>query len=73
MRRNSELFYCCKLLKSAYKPCFAPNCKKIEKSQRQTPRDNYIPIGSIQNHVFTQLCSVWVYLKYGEIRTVTNT
>ena len=36
-------------------------------------RDNFIPTGSIQNHVFTLFCSVWVYLKYGEIRTVTNT
>jgi len=38
-----------------------------------SPRDNFIPVGSIQNHVFTLFCSVWVYLKYGEFRTVTNT
>ena len=36
-------------------------------------RDNFIPTGSIQNHVFTLFCSVWVYLKYREFRTVTNT
>lgn len=35
-------------------------------------RDNNIPIGNIQNHVFTLFCLVWVYLKYGGIRTVTN-
>lgn len=38
-----------------------------------SPRDNFIPTGGIQNHVFMLFCSVWVYLKYGEIRTVTNT
>lgn len=36
-------------------------------------RDNFIPIGSTRNHVFTLFCSVWVYLKYGEFGAVTNT
>ena len=40
---------------------------------RSSQRDNFIPTGSIQNHVFTLFCSVWVYLKCGEFQTVTNT
>ena len=35
-------------------------------------RDNFIPVGSAQNYVFMLFYSVWVYLKHGEFRTVTN-